>query len=484
MRDAYSPITAQAVIPSLRLIAEATGEPKDLSVLAGALRRVDPGEATTLLHLAYDQATTSGDHRLASGVVGDLVTLLRHQGRLREALTLTNQKMEHTRQARLGPWTQLGDQAQRLQILGRLGQHEQILTDLPALCARMAELPDQPADDEIINPWNVQESIVNTGYCSARVLERWQQALDLNNEHARIKQCRGASPHETARTRFNNCVPLLGLGRLDEAEHVLRDCQATSETVGDISMLGTVFGAKADLEDHRGHHQDAAEFQRSALRLQYVHPDPGEIAVAHYNLANYLSRGTEYSAEQRAHRLAAALLYHFTGDTYYLTDTLRVLADELSGNTHTPDAPVLPTTLPEVIGLVDEGDGVRFGDLAAALCSDPDTADQALTDLLATATTLPDQPAEHTVDHHLSEWEPVIAAVAAAATTGHTPTELAGGLDRLGDSTDWAALVAALRRVLAGDRDREQLLDGLDEVGTAILTATLDRLSTDHGQDP
>jgi len=248
-------------------------------------------------------------------------------------------------------------------------------------------------------------------------------------------------------------------------------------------MLGTVFGAKADLEDHRGHHQDAAEFQRSALRLQYVHPDPGEIAVAHYNLANYLSRGTEYSAEQRAHRLAAALLYHFTGDTYYLTDTLRVLTDELSGNTHTPDAPVLPTTLPEVIGLVDAGDGVRFGDLAAALCPDPDTADQALTDLL-TAAAMPDQPAEHTVPCYLAQWKPVIAAVAAAATTGHTPTDLAESLNQLGDSADWAALVAALGRVLAGDRDREQLLDGLDEVGTAILTATLDRLSTDHGQDP
>jgi len=37
--------------------------------------------------------------------------------------------------------------------------------------------------------------------------------------------------------------------------------------------------------------------------------------------------------------------------------------------------------------------------------------------------------------------------------------------------------------VLVGDRDREQLLDGLDEVDTAILTATLDRLSTDPGQD-
>ncbi|MDQ3153755.1 MAG: hypothetical protein M3R63_19265 [Actinomycetota bacterium] len=172
-----------------------------------------------------------------------------------------------------------------------------------------------------------------------------------------------------------------------------------------------------------------------------------------------------------------------TGDVHHRTDALRTLATELRRETEHLDAPALPTTLPEVTGLVDTGDGVRFGELIAALGPDPDTAAQALTDLLAAAATLPDQPGEHTVAPLLAEWEPVIAAVTAAATTGRTPTDLADVLNQLGDSTDWAALVAALRRVLAGDRDREQLLVGLDEVGIAILTATLDRLSTDHGQD-
>ncbi len=160
-----------------------------------------------------------------------------------------------------------------------------------------------------------------------------------------------------------------------------------------------------------------------------------------------------------------------------------MLATELRHETEHPDAPALPGTLSEVTGLVDAGDGVRFGDLVAALCPDPDTADQALTDLLATAVTLPDQPAEDTVAPLLAQWEPVIAAVTVAATTGHTPPELTDHLHRLNDTTDWAALVAALRRVLAGDRDRERLLAGLNKVDTAILTATLDRLSTDPGQD-
>jgi hypothetical protein len=80
-------------------------------------------------------------------------------------------------------------------------------------------------------------------------------------------------------------------------------------------------------------------------------------------------------------------------------------------------------------------------------------------------------------NHLLAAWEPIITAVQAAAIDGAVRIELSDLLDDIA-TTDWAALVGALRRVLAGDRDREQLLTGLDHVGTAILTATIDRLCT------
>jgi hypothetical protein len=136
--------------------------------------------------------------------------------------------------------------------------------------------------------------------------------------------------------------------------------------------------------------------------------------------------------------------------------------------------------LSEVIRLVDEGEGVHFGDLVAALCPAPDTADQALAELLATAATLLDE----SIDRQLSQWEPLIAAIPAIATNARTPTELAAYLDALfadyldalAATTNWAALAAALRRVLAGDRDRERLCTDLDAIDTAILTAVLDRL--------
>lgn len=480
MRDGYSPATSLAAIPLLRRVVEASGTPKDLVVLGAALRKVDPAEAESLLRRVYDQAITTGDHQLASTTAGDLVTLMRDQGRLREALTLAGQKIEHSSQAGFGHWTQLSDQGRWLQILSLLGHHAQVLTDLPGLRARIAELPDQRADNDRVHPSNVREGILDVGRCSAVALARWQEALELGDEIATYRLERGASPHETARTRFHNYLPLLHLGRLDEVDQLLRDCQDAFDTAGDTTQLGVVHSARADLEARHEHFETAVDLQRSSLHLGYLRPDPREISTAHHNLADYLVRSSGTSAEQRAHRLTAALLHHLTGDTGELTRTLGVLAVELHSDpadTGGPDDPALPTTLRQVTRLVDDGPGVRFGTLVTTLCTDPATAEHALADLLATAAAPAEQGSNTPVDvdHLLTAWAPLVNAVAAAAADGDTPPELAGLLEDIA-LTDWVALVAALRRVLAGDRNREPLLAGLDDIGTAVVTTTLDRL--------
>jgi hypothetical protein len=222
-------------------------------------------------------------------------------------------------------------------------------------------------------------------------LKRWDDALDLNDEMISAKQRRGASPHEIARTRFNDYIPLLRLGRLADVDQLLRDCQDVFDTAGDITQLALVYGARADLEDQLDHPVDAVDLQRISLRLWYVHPDPREISTAHHKLANYLSRAAGKPAEQRAHRLAASLLNHLTGNTRELTSTLGVLARELRSGTNSPDAPTLPATLPEVTHLVDANDEVCFGNLVVALCLDRATAEHALADLLTTVAISADQ---------------------------------------------------------------------------------------------
>ncbi|HEX2300715.1 MAG TPA: hypothetical protein VHH34_19790 [Pseudonocardiaceae bacterium] len=392
IRDSYSPVTSLAVLPLLQRIAEASGAGKYLVMLGAAFRKVDPGKSETLLRRAYDQAATEGEYGLASTTAGDLVTLLRDQGRFAEALTLAGQKVEHTSQAGFGAWTQLSDQGRRLQILGLLDRHEEVLLDLPALRARMARLPDQRADNDRVNPWNVREGILDVGRLSAVALERWGEALDLNEEITRAKRRRGAGTGEIARTRFNDYLPLLRLGELTDVDHLLRDCQDVFDTSGDNSRLAVVHAARADLENRREHPMAAVDLQRTALRLCYVRPDPREISTAHHHLANYLFGACGTSAEQRAHRLTASLLDHLTGDTSALARTLTALATELHSDTSSTNTPTFPTTVSEVIGLVDADDSVRFGDLLVTLCPNPTTAKNALTELLTTATQSADRP--------------------------------------------------------------------------------------------
>ncbi len=70
----------------------------------------------------------------------------------------------------------------------------------------------------------------------------------------------------------------------------------------------------------------------------------------------------------------------------------------------------------------------------------------------------------------LARWQPTIGAVVAASRNDQAAAEsLAPHLAQLAESQDWAALVAAIRRVLDGEHHEDALAAGLDEIDTAIL---------------
>ena len=136
-----SPATIQAALPALRAIADATQKPEDLNNLARSLASIDPAEAETLLRTALDQAAADKNFVLASATATALSNLLGDTGRLRKALDLASQTVQYTRRAELGPWDQLADQAQQLQILGLMGQHRQVLDQIQAIRGQMDKLP-------------------------------------------------------------------------------------------------------------------------------------------------------------------------------------------------------------------------------------------------------------------------------------------------------------------------------------------------------
>lgn len=71
-------------------------------------------------------------------------------------------------------------------------------------------------------------------------LERWEACLDILTESEEVERALGEGEHELARTRFNRYGPLLRLGRLDEAQHLLESCLVVFREAVDLSMESRV----------------------------------------------------------------------------------------------------------------------------------------------------------------------------------------------------------------------------------------------------
>ena len=472
LRD-WSPGTVQAVLPSLRRIAAATGAPEDAGRLARVLLDVDAEEAERLLHRSIDAAAEAGDFQIASGAAGVLVNLLMVAGRLAEALAVAEVMAEFTGRPGIGPWTRLAAQGYRLQVLALMGEHAQVLEGVEELRAAMADLRDlRDAGDA--NPWNVRETILDIGHTSALAAGDWQRCLDLNAEVVASVRQRGAGAHEVTRTRFNDAAALIRLGRLEDAGRLLAECQRVFEDQADTPMLAMVLSTRADLESRRERAQAAADLERAALRLRYARPKPREIAISHHNMASYLGRLGDDRAGQRAHRLAAALIRRLAGMAHDLATTVRILAAELRDDD--PGAR-LPTTVAQVIAAAEQTEGVSLGALLTALQPDPQAVEYALAEILRAAA---EQPAQDIAPHiaaYLQAWEAVIAAIAAVCQAGREPSaELAEFLAEAAKQPTWEALVTVLRRILGGERDETALLADLDPIHTAIARQTLNRL--------
>jgi hypothetical protein len=169
-------------------------------------------EAEPALRRVIADAVAAEDYRTASLASIQLLNLLRDTGRLQEAPQTAQDLADYSRQARMGPWTRLSHEGQRLQVLNAMGRYQEVLDRVEALRPEMAALPEPEESDASINPWNVQEGLLNTGHTAALGLERWKQALALNAERLEVKEGRGAGALELARTRFNDLFPAAASG--------------------------------------------------------------------------------------------------------------------------------------------------------------------------------------------------------------------------------------------------------------------------------
>jgi len=526
-----SPDSLAFALPLLRRIVEATAGTEQELIDAGVLAKTlslagRTAEAEPMLRDVIARGAAQGNYRVASAAAAKLRNLLRSSGRLEEALKVAEEMAAYTRQAGLGPWTQLGGETTRLQVLAAMGRYDEVLAAVEALRPKMDALPLTSEAKEAVDPWNVRETLLDTGRTAAVHSKRWETALALNAEIVKGTLARGADALEVARTRFNDYGPLLRLGRYDDARALLLSCRAIFEAERDIKALGSVYSALADLEDENGGRAAAVRFEEVALSYSYQAGEPEDCAISHNNLANYLERQGADPAAVLAHRLTAAAI-RLQMQSGLLSTTVHNLANS--------DLPPTPPAFADVVKRVEAVEGVRFralferlprtapdGDAAiaavwqmvadekrrrdeerqrrdavlaaapaavraaferegdefnaalrAALAAMPEAEATALKQRLREAGLISGS-AGPDMTQVLQKFEPLLEGIAAAVKDEGLRAQIEPVLANL-EQNGWR-LTEAAHRIWAGERDAEALTAGLDTQDTALVRRVLELL--------
>ncbi len=469
-----SPHLFAAMLPTLEQIIEHTaGTPAEISANALLLRirgMQAPVDAVAPMRELLDRAVEAEDWVRASGLAGEVVALLLRANRFDEALELVEAKVDYTRRAGLGPWTQLTSESLRLAIHQGMGKNEQVLATFETLQRKMDAIGEEAADTkEMADRWRVREGIIGVAHRAALTLKRFDVALELNSELLSSKRERGTSALLQARTAFNDYGPLLYLKRYDDADRLLRWCRSVFETAQSRNDLIYLYGAWSDLEDERGHYDQAIAFVGRSMRLAYAVIDPSSIVNGHHNLANYVEHSRQDPERILANRLAAAVVaYAFKRAD--ISDLLYGLRDV--------DRQALPSFQQLCDRMMTEQE-VDLARLQAAFPPNTPSGEEILRNVLDLAySQVPDHLNEERL---LQNWRAIIDAVVAATKGDRAAlSDVEPALESLSATQDWATLTAVLRRIATGERDREVLLEGLDPIDTIIVSATLDQLGRER----
>lgn len=475
----HSRTTLGAALPRLRAIAEGLrgqpNEPAAIGTLARVQRAINPAVAERQLTSVLATAVSRTRYDTAFVAAADLSEFLRESGHLDEALAYAEESASHAERAGLGPWTRMAARRNRLLVLLEQGHAEQVLREVRDLADQIQELSADPetSRNEVVLPWMVEETVLDTGRAAALRLGQWNDALAYSAANVDAARRRGAPESQIARARFNDYGPLLSLGRTDQALALLQECREAAERDHDIEMLGVTLGALAEAEDARGHVQVARERCKDSLRYLYRTGLPGDIAGGHVRLGNYLGRGGQSHAEAVTQFLAAALLRTLAGigqaDGPITAAAAHVRAAKRSET--------IPADVAELYLRADELPGVRLGKLVARISPDQATVGRVYCDVVQRVRELAAQAADVSSQKTSIQWDPLIAAIQAAGQENTAAAEMAGGFLEALAQAGRATLAGILRRILAGDRDAGDLTSGLDDADAAVVRRALDALT-------
>jgi hypothetical protein len=353
------------------------------------------------------------------------------------------------------------------------GNAEEVLGEVRILADQAAHLVAEPDEHEIVLPWMTEESLLDTGRAAALRLSRWDDALSYNSTAMASMRRRGAPRADLARALFGDYGPLLSLGRTDDALRVVQQCRAAAEQDRDIDMLGVTFGALAEVEDARGHHEVATARCKDALRYLYMTGNPTDVAGGHARLGSYVSRSGQSHGSAVTQFLAAAVLHELSG-TGQGNAPVSAAAAHLRA---AQDDAMLLADIAELSTKVKEVPGCELQGLLERIWPDSAAVERKYQAIVQRVRTEAAQPRAESAWVGAVQWDPIIAALQAARDGDWTAREVAENcLAALDSQAGRTALAKALRTTMAGDLDAENLKKNLSGSDAAIFERALDAI--------
>lgn len=431
----------------------------------------DPGRRVEALREILDTAAGRGDYLSAHAAGHFMTATLRRTGRLPEALRAAEQTVAYGRKANLGPWTQLSDKAERLEIRSEAGLDDQsMLTEAAGLIAEADGLPQEPAGEKGIDPPWIRESLLRSAANAATRRGHWTAALRFVETEVASLRNRSAPPVDVADAELNALTALAETGRVAEALELLDRCEAIFLREGSpqYRRLGLVKQARAHFAARAGDLATALAAQSEALDLLYRSGDVPHIQEAHSNFGQWLAEADQFSFQALAHELAAALLAVLLGqaaDIGMITRCLSFTAGDCPG------------TLASLCAAVDKTRGVHLEDLLERLSrGTTETPDVALGRLLRRARDSQRQLFDEWARHRM-EWDPVFAGIVAARQGNIIAAQaVTQRLPVYATDQSWSQLSQALNRIFrqASESAAAKPLDVIDQILLRRCTDALD----------
>jgi tetratricopeptide (TPR) repeat protein len=396
------------------------------------------------------------DHRAVGATLGQLGTLAEMRGDLAEA------RRRHTEA--LKTFRALGEpqmETVALHQLGRVAQEAEEWDEAENCYREALKLEEQTDNKPYAASTCNQLGLVARGAGRLADAERWYlRAQEIKDQ---------VSPHD-AITLSNLAGLYLDQGRLDEAERYARRAVGMDEAINDPSTeIWKDYGLLAQIAKARGQADEAAGWRRKEQESYAAYAGAAhEIRewIPAIQVVIAACEGSVEAAEQ-----TNALLHQFeAGWPTTVAAVRRILEGErdievLRQGLSRKSYVVVHSILARLAGGAPSPPGPLFrrtGEGEESPSSEIGGGD------------------EERVAHLREQWAPVIGAVVAACRgNAGAAAQVAPFLDDLAGQADWRALATVLHRILAGERDPQALLPGLDDVDTLIVGDVLRELGVE-----